>query len=274
MPHSHFHHEFHHFLKHIIMYINCLVYAFVCQGPETQISNWVSRSWNPDPVCPSVEVLKPRSQIETPNRIQKRQGLKKCPPELEGPKTIQDLNHTLLFLYLLSPESWVSTNPSPKSQCPGFKLLIGVPTVKEPNGKNKPSVGVFGGCRRHWPEYPNSVVSLLSLCSSRREGARHGLSTGELGTGGLCPNITGTTNLSNLTKILSVSFVYCPKSLNDFSLLCPQFLPLCKPFDIYGGFELKAPQLLQFIIDIFKDLTFFLDFQEGGRLVWPLLKTI
>ncbi len=30
---------------------------------------------------------------------------------------------------------------------------------------------VSGGCRRHRPGYPSSVVSLLSLCSSRREGA-------------------------------------------------------------------------------------------------------
>jgi hypothetical protein len=30
---------------------------------------------------------------------------------------------------------------------------------------------VSGGCRRHWPGYSSSVVSLLSLCSSRREGA-------------------------------------------------------------------------------------------------------
>ncbi len=29
----------------------------------------------------------------------------------------------------------------------------------------------FQGCRRHWPGYLSSVVSLLSLCSSRREGA-------------------------------------------------------------------------------------------------------
>ncbi len=29
----------------------------------------------------------------------------------------------------------------------------------------------FRGCRRHRPGYPSSVVSLLSLCSSRREGA-------------------------------------------------------------------------------------------------------
>jgi hypothetical protein len=58
-----------------------------------------------DPICSSVEVLKPRSQIEIPNRFQNRQGLKKCPPELEGPKIIQDLNHTLLLLYLPSPES-------------------------------------------------------------------------------------------------------------------------------------------------------------------------
>ncbi len=29
----------------------------------------------------------------------------------------------------------------------------------------------FRGCRRHRPGYPRSVVSLLSLCSSRREGA-------------------------------------------------------------------------------------------------------
>jgi len=29
----------------------------------------------------------------------------------------------------------------------------------------------FRGCRQHRPEYPSSVVSLLSLCSSRREGA-------------------------------------------------------------------------------------------------------
>jgi hypothetical protein len=33
---------------------------------------------------------------------------------------------------------------------------------------------VFGGCRRHRPEYPRSIVSLLSLCSSRKEGTGHG----------------------------------------------------------------------------------------------------
>jgi hypothetical protein len=33
-----------------------------CQGLETQIpSICLSKSWNPDPICPSVEVLKPRS---------------------------------------------------------------------------------------------------------------------------------------------------------------------------------------------------------------------
>jgi len=60
-------------------------------------------------------------------------------PSPESPKIIQDLNHTLLLLYLPSPESWVSTNPGPKSQCPSFKLLTRVLTVKEPNGKKKPS---------------------------------------------------------------------------------------------------------------------------------------
>jgi len=140
-----------------------------------------------------------------------------CPPKLEGPKTIQHLNHTLLLLYLPSPESWVSTNPGPKSQRPSFKLLTGVPTVKKPNSKKtwrRPGgaqvcgiAGIsikpgrwrslvsprrpasrainqafchkwtgkrpvcFRGCRWRWPEYPSSVVSLLSLCSSRREGA-------------------------------------------------------------------------------------------------------
>ncbi len=58
-------------------------------------------------------------------------------PSLEGPKIIQDLNHTFLLLYLPSPESWIPTNPGPKSQHPGFKLLTGVPTIKEPNGKKK-----------------------------------------------------------------------------------------------------------------------------------------
>jgi hypothetical protein len=95
-----------------------------------------------DPVyCSSIEVLKPRSQIEIPNRFQNRQGLKKCPPKLEGPKTIQDLNHTLLLLYLSSPESWVPTNLGPKSQRPSFKLLTGVRTVKEPNVKKKSGMG-------------------------------------------------------------------------------------------------------------------------------------
>jgi hypothetical protein len=84
-----------------------------------------------------VEVLKPRSQIEIPNRFQNRQGLKNCPPEFEGPKTIQDLNHTLLLLYLPNPESRVMNADQSRSQVPtpGFKLLSGVPTVKEPNGK-------------------------------------------------------------------------------------------------------------------------------------------
>ncbi len=83
----------------------------ICRGIETHVH--LSKSWNPDPVCPSVEVLKPRSQIEIPNRFQNRQGLKKCPLELEGPKPIQDLNHTLLLIYLLSPESQV---PTPRLQ--------------------------------------------------------------------------------------------------------------------------------------------------------------
>jgi hypothetical protein len=52
-----------------IIYINSLVYASVCRGHETHIT------------------------------------FKTVPPELEGPKTIQDLNHTLLLLYLPSPES-------------------------------------------------------------------------------------------------------------------------------------------------------------------------
>ncbi len=59
-----------------IIYINWVVYLSVevlkprsrlsvCRGPETQIcaSVRLSRSWNPDPVCPSVEVLKPRSRL-------------------------------------------------------------------------------------------------------------------------------------------------------------------------------------------------------------------
>jgi hypothetical protein len=83
----------------------------VCRGPEQISSVHLSRSWT-DPICPSVKVLEPRSQIEIPNRFQNRQGLKKCPPILEGPKTIQDLNHTLLLLYLPSPESRV---PSPNA---------------------------------------------------------------------------------------------------------------------------------------------------------------
>jgi len=59
----------------------------------------------------------------------------------EGLKTIQDFNHTLLLLYLPSPKSWVPTNPGPKSQHPTFKLLTGVPTVKEPNSKKKLGAG-------------------------------------------------------------------------------------------------------------------------------------
>jgi hypothetical protein len=54
----------------------------------------------------SIEVLKSRFQIDISNKfLNHRQGLKKCPPELKGPKTIQNLNHTLLLLYLTSPES-------------------------------------------------------------------------------------------------------------------------------------------------------------------------
>jgi len=40
----------------------------------------------------------------------------------EGPKTIQDLNHTLLLLYLPSPESWVLTNPGPNAQASNYLL--------------------------------------------------------------------------------------------------------------------------------------------------------
>ncbi len=43
---------------------------------------------------------------------------------------------------------------------------------------------VSGGCRRHRPGYPSSVVSLLSLCRSRREGAGHEQAGHRLGTGG------------------------------------------------------------------------------------------
>jgi hypothetical protein len=72
----------------------------------------------------SVKVLKPRSQIEIPNRFQNRQGLKKCPPKLEGPKTIQDLNLTLLLLYLPSPESQILNPDQSRSQVPMPRLQI------------------------------------------------------------------------------------------------------------------------------------------------------
>jgi hypothetical protein len=52
------------------------------------------------------------------------------------------ITHFYFFTYQVpSPESGVSINPSPKSQHLGFKLLTGVPTVKEPNGKKKPGAG-------------------------------------------------------------------------------------------------------------------------------------
>ncbi len=83
----------------------------------------------------SVEVLKPKSQ-----------GLKKCSPKLEGSKIIQDLNHTLLLLYL----------PSPESRSTGFKLFTWVPTVNELNGKKKPSAGrAAPRCVKPWEEVLN-----------------------------------------------------------------------------------------------------------------------
>jgi hypothetical protein len=88
-----------------------------------------------------VEVLKPRSLL-------------KLSPRTWGPKKYSGLQSHIFtslltesrvskawLLYLPSLESWVATNPGPNSQHPGFKLLTGVPTVKEPNGKKKPSAG-------------------------------------------------------------------------------------------------------------------------------------
>jgi hypothetical protein len=86
----------------------CLyVYASVCRGPETQIT------------------------------------FKTFPPNSRSQNLFKtSITHFYFFTYRVpSPESWVSTNPSPKSQHLGFKLLTGVPTVKESNGKKKPGVG-------------------------------------------------------------------------------------------------------------------------------------
>jgi hypothetical protein len=93
---------------------------FVCQGLKTHISVCssvevlkprfpyvrLSRSWNLDLVCPSLKVLKPKSQIEIPNRFQNRQGLKKCPLELEGPKTIIKSWRWRSPISPLRPGSW------------------------------------------------------------------------------------------------------------------------------------------------------------------------
>ncbi len=114
----------------------------------------LSRSWNPDPVCPSVEVLKPRSQIECRgletqipcvrlsrswNPYPKLRYLidsrtakvwKSVPLNSRAQKLFRtSITHFYFFTY------WVS---SPKSQCLGFKLLTGVPTVKKSNDKKKP----------------------------------------------------------------------------------------------------------------------------------------
>jgi hypothetical protein len=85
----------------------------------TMVSVCLSRSWNPDP--------------------KKNPYLLKVSPRTRGPKNYsRPQSHT--FTSLLT-ESWVPTNPSPKSQRPSFKLLTRVPTIKELNGKKKPGAG-------------------------------------------------------------------------------------------------------------------------------------
>jgi hypothetical protein len=52
------------------------------------------------------------------------------PPNSRAQKLFKtSITHFYFFTYR------VPTNPGPKSQHPGFKLLTGVPTVKEPNSK-------------------------------------------------------------------------------------------------------------------------------------------
>ncbi len=88
-------------------------------------------------VCPSV-CRGPETQIPIDSRIAK--VWKSVPSNLRAQKLFKT-SISLLLLYLPSPESWVPTNPGPKSLCPGFKLLTGVPAVKEPNGKKKHGAG-------------------------------------------------------------------------------------------------------------------------------------
>jgi len=82
----------HTIIEFFILYIKANV-VFVC------LCVYLSRSWNP-------------------------YHFFKCPPELEGPKTIQDLNHTLLLLYLPSPESRIQSLDQSRSQVPTPRLQI------------------------------------------------------------------------------------------------------------------------------------------------------
>jgi hypothetical protein len=123
-----------------ILYINSLVCVFVYQGPETHITFktitpnsraqklfrtsithfyfFTYRVPSPESQGPK-NYSRPQSHtftsLFTESRVSKAQKLFKTSithfyffiyrvPSLEGPKTIHDLNHTLLLLYLPSPE--------------------------------------------------------------------------------------------------------------------------------------------------------------------------
>ncbi len=111
-------------------YLLVCIHTIFLHPHRNMVSVSLSRSWNPYP--------KLRYPIDS--KIAK--VWKSVPPNSKAQKLFRTSIDRLLLLYLLSPDSWVPTNPSPKSQRLGFKLLTGVPTVKEPNGKKKPGAGL------------------------------------------------------------------------------------------------------------------------------------
>jgi hypothetical protein len=87
----------------------------------------LSRSWNPNPVYPYVKVLKPRSQIEIPNRFQKPVRFEKVSPRTRGPKNYSGpQSHTFTSLLIQfrvpSPNSRPIQVPSPNAQASNYLL--------------------------------------------------------------------------------------------------------------------------------------------------------
>jgi len=94
--------------SYIYIKANCL---FVCRGPETHIT---------------FKTVPPNSRAQKLFRtsIAHFYFFTYQVPNPEGPKTIHNLNHTLLLLYLPSPESRVLSPDQSRSQVPTPKLQI------------------------------------------------------------------------------------------------------------------------------------------------------